>query len=109
VKARVGVSDEERSRPQTLRISVEIFSDLSAAATSDELSDTIDYSEAVERVQAAAERGSSKLLEHLAHEIIAEISQLRGITGVSVDIAKDPPPLNHDVEDVSVRIERSVE
>jgi dihydroneopterin aldolase len=39
----VGVSDEERSKPQRLLVSVEITHDFTAAIASDNLAETIDY------------------------------------------------------------------
>jgi 7,8-dihydroneopterin aldolase/epimerase/oxygenase len=107
VAARVGVGEPERSRPQTIVLDVDIHTDLRAAARSDSLDDTIDYSAAVDAVVAAIERGEARLLEHLAGRVISVLSRMDGVGDVTVQIAKQPPPVAHDVEAIVVRLERA--
>ena len=58
-----GVSDAERAFPQLLEVDLEVTLDLSRAAASDELADTLDYGELVEACQRVVEQGSHRLLE----------------------------------------------
>jgi dihydroneopterin aldolase len=105
VQGRVGVTDEERAQPQTLIVDVDLEVDLRKAGQSDELADTVDYSQVAERIERVLERNEMKLLEHVAQRIVDEISPLLGVEGVTVEVAKKAPmPQDHDR--VSVRLER---
>src|SRR5438477_8877760 len=66
---RVGVPDAERAKPQRLLISVEVTRDLSAAAASDDLSQTIDYHAVTRRLLKFGEGRNWKLIERLAADI----------------------------------------
>ncbi|HEX4342730.1 MAG TPA: dihydroneopterin aldolase [Verrucomicrobiae bacterium] len=66
---KVGVTDEERSKPQRLLISVEMDFDFSAAASSDRLEKTIDYFEVSQRILKHGEERTWKLIEKLATDI----------------------------------------
>lgn len=106
VDAHVGVTDEERSQPQTIVVNVHISADLERASMSDDLEDTIDYAAAATAVAERIASQQSKLLEHLAGGIADDLLSLTGVRGVTVEIAKEPPPLEEDVETVAVTIER---
>ena len=103
----IGVPDEERSRPQALLIDLEVLTDLRQAGASDELDDTVDYGALTSRVAELVSRSRVKLLERLAALIAEEIATAKGVTGVSVTVAKETPPLDEDVKGVSVQIERT--
>ena len=107
VQTHVGVSEEERRSPQTVLVSFEVFRDLDAAARTDDLSQTLDYGTLVPEVTELIERSENHLLEKLAGDIAALIEHRSGTTGVTVEIAKESPPLDQEVRRVSVRIERS--
>ncbi len=102
----IGVTPEERTRPQSVVIDADVRADLSAPGRSDDLAHTIDYARLVERVAAAVRSSEAHLLEYLAEEIAAVISADVGVTGVAVEVGKASPPLAEAVERVSVRIER---
>ncbi len=106
VKARIGVTEAERSRPRDLRIDIGIRADLRTPGRTDDLGDTIDYAAVADRVTSLAERGESKLLEHLAERIAALVTDFVGVRGVSVELSKPDPPVSSEVEIVSVRIDR---
>jgi 7,8-dihydroneopterin aldolase/epimerase/oxygenase len=105
VRAHVGVTERERAAPQTVVVDVEVDADLSRAATTDDVSDTVDYGVLVSAVAETVGSSRSKLLENLAAEVISVVSRMDGVRGVTVEIAKDPPPLSLEVERVSVKIE----
>jgi len=65
----VGVTEEERAKPQRLLISVEMDFDFAAAAASDRLEKTIDYFEVVQRILKYGEGRNWKLIEKLANDI----------------------------------------
>jgi 7,8-dihydroneopterin aldolase/epimerase/oxygenase len=77
VRARHGVSEEERSREQEFEIDLECSTDADAAARTDELAATIDYARLRAVAIAAITGGSYRLLEtvaeRIAHAILAEL------------------------------------
>ena len=107
VRTHVGVSDEERVTPQTVVVDVDVDADVTSAAESDDITDTIDYAELVNIVTETVAESRSKLLEHLAAQVVSVVLSMDGVRGVTVEIAKDPPPLRQEVDRVSVKIEES--
>ena len=106
VQTRVGATDEERVTPQQVFVTLEIACDTTRAGESDDLADTIDYDRLVSQVAELAHDSETNLLEALAHKIAAFISTFPGVHGVSVEIAKESPPIAQDIGEVAVRIER---
>lgn len=109
VETRVGVTDEERARPQSVVVGIEIEADLSAAGVSDELDDTIDYDRVVTEVGALLRGSECRLLEHLAQQIASQVVRMQGVRAVTVEVSKESPPISEDVGPIGVRIERSAE
>ena len=85
---RVGVPDAERAKPQRLLISVEVTRDLSAAAASDDLSQTIDYDAVTRRLIKFGEGRSWKLIERLAVDIAEMVLAEFAPGTVSVEVKK---------------------
>jgi len=85
---RVGVPDAERAKPQRLLISVESTRDLSAAAASDDLSQTIDYDAVTRRLIKFGEGRSWKLIERLAVDIAEMVLAEFAPGTVSVEVKK---------------------
>ena len=106
VQAHVGVSEAERSKPQTLSISIEIETDLSGASASDRLEDTIDYGVVAEEAARLARESEARLLETVAGKIAEHVLGLEGVAGVSVEVLKEDPPISEDVGPVGIRIDR---
>lgn len=106
VQTRVGVPDKERATPQTVVVSFEVFRDLKLASVEDDLADTLDYDTLVPEVARLIERSENRLLEKLAGDVASLIERFSGVSGVTVEIAKEEPPLEEEVGRVSVRIER---
>jgi 7,8-dihydroneopterin aldolase/epimerase/oxygenase len=65
----VGVTDEERAKPQRLLISVDMSHDLTSAAISDRIEKSIDYQRVAEAIIKFGESRSWKLLEKLASNL----------------------------------------
>jgi len=106
VKAHVGVTEAERSQAQVLVISVVLYTDLRQPGKSDDLNDTVDYGRVTAEIEELVTSTEASLLESLAEKIAGHIAAMRGINGVSVEIAKDAPPIEQEVGCVAVRIER---
>lgn len=106
VKAHIGVTEEERAAEQLLVIGIDVATDMRPAGVSDDIADTVDYGRITQEVAELVQRSRSALLENLAEQIAAHIAGMPGANGVTVEIAKDAPPIEQDVGSVSVRIER---
>lgn len=106
VEARIGVTEEERSRPQPLVIDLELAADLSAAAKTDNLVDTIDYDDLTNKVATFVRESRFRLLERLAAEIGDLVSALPGVFGVTVSVMKQRVPVDEEVAGVAVRMTR---
>ena len=85
-------------------VDVKIETDLSKAAHSDQLTDTLNYQEVYNLVKK--EMGIvSKLLEHVAQRIITGLkTQFPEIDHGSVKISKMNPPMGGQIEKVSVSL-----
>jgi 7,8-dihydroneopterin aldolase/epimerase/oxygenase len=106
IGTRIGVTEEERAEPQKVVIDIDIAADLTRAAASDHLSDTIDYHAVTVQVAELVRSEETDLLEHLAAKIATLIGSLDGVDGVTVEVSKESPPIPEDVGAVSVTIER---
>jgi dihydroneopterin aldolase len=102
----IGVTDEERSSPQWVRVTVELNADLRRAGKSDDLAHTINYHWATNEIAAIVRSNSCDLLEYLAGKIATRMTKIDGVHGVTVEIAKESPPVEEDVGAIEVRIHR---
>jgi FolB domain-containing protein len=85
---RVGVPDEERAHPQRLLLTVELETDFSEAAASDEIGKTIDYYAVAQRLMNFGEGRSWKLLEKLTAEIADTVLREFKPQSVRVEVKK---------------------
>lgn len=106
VPTHVGVTDEERSQPQTVIINIELILDLKPAAHSDNLTDTVDYDRLTTEVAELVRSSETKLLENLAETIATHVCTLTRVERVSVEVIKESPPIPEDVGPIAVRISR---
>ena len=84
----IGINPEERVEKQDVVINLTVYADLSKAARSDRIDDTVDYKQLKKEVMSAVETSDFFLLERLAERV--------------ANIALEPPP----VERVDVRIDK---
>ena len=74
---RLGCGAEERAFPQAVDLDVAIrFADPPAACESDKLEDTVCYADLVAVARARVAGHEFKLVEHLAHELLAALRPL---------------------------------
>jgi len=103
--ANLGVPDEERAQPQRLLISLEMSVDgFAHAAVMDDIAQTVNYFDVVQRVKRLAAERPRKLLEALAEEIAADLLKIFPIQKLILEIKKFILP---DTQYVSVKIERT--
>lgn len=103
----VGVPDEERARPQRLLLTVTMDVDFSAAARSDDLTDTINYFAVSQRLLKFGEGRSWKLIEKLASDIADLILGEYRPAAVTVEVKKFPIPESRFVSVMLTRCRQS--
>ncbi len=102
-----GVSAEERAVGGRVIVDIELEYDTTAAGNSDNLSDTINYSDVFKTVRAQVEEQNFSLLESLAQRIADAILIKFPAQAVTVYVRKQPPPIRGIVESAGVEIRRS--
>jgi dihydroneopterin aldolase len=104
---RHGVLTEEQLRSQPFEIDLRLEADLTRAAASDSLEDTVDYGVLTEAVARTVELESYRLLERLADRIAGVCIHLTGVTSVEVSVRKLRPPIPVHVGSVGVTLRRN--
>ena len=84
----VGVSDEERAKPQRLLLSVVMEFDFSSAAVTDRITKTIDYFDVSQRLLRLGDGRSWRLIEKLCTEIADLILNEYPAQSVMVEVKK---------------------
>jgi dihydroneopterin aldolase len=102
-----GALPEEQVRKQPFEVDVDVEADLSAAGTSDNLDDTIDYAGLIAEVERIVTSERFTLLERLATRL-AEVllaSDTR-IVRVTISVRKLRPPVPQQLDTCGVRVTR---
>jgi dihydroneopterin aldolase len=86
---RVGITEEERRQPQGVIVDVDMLLDLSRAAKSRDLGDTVDYREARLLITGVMSKGQFRLLETVAEEVAVLLMAKFEIERVNVKICKE--------------------
>lgn len=100
VETIIGTYERERTSPQPVVIDVEMDFDGRAAATSDDLADTVDYAGLRDRIVAEVRTSRFHLLERLAARVLELVLATDGVRKATVEVAK--PNALEGVESVSV-------
>lgn len=106
VVTRVGVPDEERARPQTVKINAAITLAKSFKGFKDQLENTIDYFAVSEALRNTAAEGERKLIETLAEDLAAVVIGFSGVCTVTLEVEKF---ILADCDAVSIEITRAKE
>lgn len=82
----IGIKPEEKLGKQLLLVDIELTLDLSKAADSDDISDTVDYDELASQITDYIENSSFNLIEKLAAEVakLAKVSAKADKVKVSI-------------------------
>ncbi|MDG6918948.1 MAG: dihydroneopterin aldolase [Nitrososphaerota archaeon] len=88
LKCKVGTQDEERRVSQEILVDVSLTVGLGRAGASDNLDDTIDYRDTIERISQFVTGGEFQLLESLAEGIAAIALKSAGVERVTVQVRK---------------------
>jgi dihydroneopterin aldolase len=104
---RHGVSAEERAESQPFELDLVLRLDLSRPATTDDLSDTINYASLFELTREGVEGRSFKLVAALAAAIADAVLAAHPVDDVEVRVRQPRAPLPGALETVEVRIRRT--
>ena len=99
-----GCFDEEKKIGTWFKVDLSFDVDTSAAETSDDLADTVNYQSVYSVVKDEMEK-SSNLLEHVACRILDTVMRnFPTISGANIKIRKMNPPLGGKIGSVSVEL-----
>ena len=107
VRTVIGIYDWEREIRQTVRLDLEMAWNISTAAKSDDIADTLDYKAVSKRLIAFVEGSSFGLIEALAEHCARIVLDEFGVTWVRLKLSK--PGAVRGSENVAVLIERGLE
>ena len=97
-----GCLEEEAKIGSEYRVDVEVKADLTKSATTDELTDTVDYVH-LNYIVKEEMAIRSKLLEHVAQRILDRIfKEIQLVDEAEVSVAKINPPIGGNVEEVVI-------
>ncbi len=100
----IGISEKERSQPQDILINIVIFTDIRAAAISDDVEESINYRTVSKQVLAHASSVGRFTVEALAEDVARIILENPKVLGVRVRVEK--PGAVRFTRSVGVEIER---
>ena len=103
-EAIIGIFDWERQVKQTVIVDIEIGVDVTKAALSDSIEDTLNYKRVAKRVLTFVEASKFHLVETLAEQVAMLILEDFGIAWVRLSLSK--PGAIRSSRDVGVIIER---
>jgi dihydroneopterin aldolase len=88
-----GVHTQERNTGQYFIVRLKVYFDLSKAGFSDDLNDTINYSDLYGMVKQIVEGQPRNLLEFIAQDIATKILDTFPVSAVCVRVMKPSPPI----------------
>ncbi|MCQ3813708.1 MAG: dihydroneopterin aldolase [Acidimicrobiia bacterium] len=100
-----GVLPQEQKQRQPYEFDVDVVANLTAT-TSDELTDTLDYSELLDRIEAVTVNETFQLFERLAQRIAEVVLADARVVEVTVEVRKLRPPVTQFLNSSGVRIVR---
>jgi len=101
-----GVEPHEKSVPTRIEVDLEVETDLRKAGSTDDLSNSVDYSRLYREVAQVIAGPSRNLLETLAEEIAGRMLRIEGCSATTVTLRKIEPPVGGACESAEVEIRR---
>ncbi len=102
-----GHYQEEQIVGNRFLVDLEIESNLSAPANSDQLEDAVNYQQAYQIIRKEMRKKKSNLLENIGKRILdALFSEMEGIARVTLRIRKMHPPMGGPIKSVGVTMSR---
>jgi 7,8-dihydroneopterin aldolase/epimerase/oxygenase len=109
VRGHHGVFEHERRDGQEFVVDVTVWMDLTPAAASDDLADTLHYGELAERAAAIVAGEPSNLIETVAARVADMVLADARVRAVEVAIHKPQAPIPLEFADVAVVVHKSRE
>ena len=104
---RIGTTVEERASAQECSADLIIWGDFEAAASTDSLDKSVDYSRVLSVVQETANAHEYNLVETLAYKIVRSVLQTFPVNRVRIKLRKRPVSLLDQIDYIEVEIEES--
>ncbi|MCA2215875.1 dihydroneopterin aldolase [Jidongwangia harbinensis] len=101
-----GVYDFERANGQDFVLDVDLELDLSVAAASDDVADTVHYGELAEVLVGIVTGEPVDLLETLADRLVSACLRYDRVAAATVTVHKPQAPIPHAFTDVAVTLRR---
>lgn len=89
----VGVLPEEQRLGQWFEVDLSLSLDLSRAAESDDLTDSLDYGQVATAIQTLMRAARCQTLERLAGKIAEQLLAYPGVVSAQVRLTKPTPPI----------------
>jgi dihydroneopterin aldolase len=99
-----GVYESERASGQEFVVDAVLELDLSAAAASDQVADTVDYGALAGRLVAVVTGPPVNLIETLAARLLEVCLADRRVAAATVTVHKPQAPISHEFADVAVTL-----
>jgi dihydroneopterin aldolase len=106
VHGRHGVLPAEREHGQEFRVDVELEVDTRAAATRDDLTETVDYAALADQLAEVVAGEPVNLIETLAARLADVCLADERVRAVTVEVHKPHAPVSLRFDDITVRIRR---
>ena len=106
ISGHCGLTQDERSHLQPIRIDLEIDCANSQAGETDNIQHTIDYAQIINRLLEIGTCNQFYLVESLAEYTIRTLFEEFPILGLRIWVRKTDPPLKATVNSVGVRLSR---
>ncbi len=107
LNAYCGVTEHERSQPQTILVDLTVRCINEAAFQSDKLSDTLDYAVIAKCLRKTSEKQSYSLLEKLTNDLCVALFQHFPLTQLTIWVRKVCAPIENFSGSVGIRLTRS--
>lgn len=105
VETVIGIFDWEREIKQTISINLEMEFDISKAAQSDDINDSLNYKKVSKRIISLCEKADSYLVENLIEKIAQVVLKEFPVSKVTVSLEK--PGALRGSKSVGIKITRS--
>lgn len=105
VETVIGIFDWEREIKQTISINLEMEFDISKAAKSDDINDSLDYKKVSKRIISLCEKADSYLVENLIEKIAQVVLKEFPVSKVTVSLEK--PGALRGSKSVGIKITRA--
>jgi 7,8-dihydroneopterin aldolase/epimerase/oxygenase len=101
-----GALPEEQVLGQWFGVDLVLWVELSKSGQTDQLTDTLDYRQVIQRVEARIASSKYQLIERLATAIIEDLFQLDLLERVKIRLTKLAPPIPNFAGQVTVELQR---